>query len=81
MSERTGSYPLMNLAQDYGVAYGDVLLWAEEYGRIIREEPLAVGRTTPVARAWERTCLAIGHRRGGELLREIMWFEMQRWGS
>lgn len=26
---RSGSYPLMNLAKDFGVDYGDLLLWAD----------------------------------------------------
>lgn len=37
---RCGSYPLMNLAADYGVAYADVLIWAGYYRLKCLDEPI-----------------------------------------
>lgn len=50
-AERTGSFPLMNLAADYGVDYGDVLLMAEGVGARLRGE---YGETQARHRMWSR---------------------------
>lgn len=35
---RCGSFPLMNLAEDHGVDYGDVLLVADYYRRLLQND-------------------------------------------
>lgn len=51
---RSGSYPLMNLAEDFGVDYGDVLLAADWFRRNHAMEPLTLDRDRESASAWSR---------------------------
>lgn len=62
---RCGSYPLMNLAADFGVDYGDVLTWA---GYLRLERVLKHG--TPQAR-FEQTAQAV--ERIGSCLSADAW--------
>jgi hypothetical protein len=57
---RSGSFPLMNLAEDFGVAYGDVLLMAEGFGASRREEPFPTGRLLVHAAACQRVFIQLG---------------------
>lgn len=55
---RTGSYPLMNIAEDFGVDYGDVLLIGE--GVRIGVFNLPLGRREQVTAAARRARQSLG---------------------
>lgn len=59
MATRCGSYPIMNLAEDYGVDYGDLLLWADFYENgIWSRDPYPQGRVILAYAAVRRMALA-----------------------
>lgn len=82
MAERCGSYPLMNLAEDFGVDYGDVLVWAD----YLRMERGARG-STPYSRflqleaATQRIDTALSSPRYMALLDRLIAHANDRWGK
>lgn len=56
---RTGSYPLMNLAEDFGVDYGDVLLLSVTAGGA-SFTGLPDGRRAQIAAASRRVWMRLG---------------------
>lgn len=70
---RTGSFPLMNLAEDFGVDYGDVLLLFElalaglrSLGGFARLEDLPEGRALTWIDAGDRLFKQLGEERAEE---------------
>lgn len=57
---RCGSYPLMNIAQDFGVDYGDVLLVAQHMREGQHGAVIPAGRAQEAAQAGLRLQTTIG---------------------
>ena len=64
MTQRCGSFPLLNLAHDYGVDYGDVLLAVMGYRAMIGDASCALSpaRWQEATRALDRLDRAIQHQ-------------------
>lgn len=78
---RCGSFPLMNLATDYGADYGDVLLMAECCAREHRRDRVPLGRAIGMARAWLRTRDRIGPNAFEDLRDELQLHAAARWAA
>ncbi|MFN3582950.1 hypothetical protein [Phenylobacterium sp.] len=80
-AQRCGSYPLMNLAQDYDVDYGDLLTWAD----FLRCDRLGIemsqGRYQALDRAIHRMTLRIGRAEQLDLLHALVAHANARWGQ
>lgn len=57
---RCGSYPFMNLAEDFGVAYGDVLLCAECVTPYVVQTPARVAVAVAAQKRIERVIGGVG---------------------
>lgn len=81
----TGSYPVMDLARDFNVDYGDVLLMADDYRRFMGGEVPTWERVTEFERAEQRLFQTL-HQRGetkrfAALARKLMQHARRRWGG
>lgn len=76
---RSGSYPLMNLAADYGVDYGDVLQIADVYRHTIRRERTTHARAVSAAHASCRIRRAVGLRGLCSLRVKLAKHATERW--
>lgn len=81
MSKRCGSYPLMNLAADYGVAYGDVLLMADVERRRRVGDEFTDGRCDVALAAAERSAIHATDGDFGGLYDAILDHADARWGD
>lgn len=62
MTNRSGSFPLMNLAADYGVDYGDVLIVSYAFRCEINRLEQSFGRANQFLAAWSRIAAKVGPR-------------------
>jgi len=80
MTNRTGSYPLMNLAADYGVDYGDVLLWADYLRRTRLGADLSRARLHDAFLAAGRVLGSMSNRRSAKFRKALFAHADARWG-
>lgn len=81
MTNRTGSFALMNLAQDYGVAYADVLVWMENLRRERCGERVSQGQLHLLVDALENIVHQIGIRKQHKLMHAMVDLANARWGD
>jgi len=70
-AERTGSYPLMNIAQDFGVDYGDVLLVAQQIRTFRHGSCITPGRFRLATEAAMRVMDKVGAQHYGRVVGRI----------
>lgn len=73
---RSGSFPLMNLAEDFGVDYGDVLLVSVWLGYA----QVPVERQKQAAEAGVRIVDALGYQRWGRFVEAMIARRLARGG-
>lgn len=78
MTTQTGSYPLMNLAREFGADYGDVLLLADEH-RQARADERTNGRTSAAILAKLRLRMRLGFDEADALMLAIAMHARGRW--
>lgn len=78
--QRCGSYPLMNLAEDFGVDYGDVLLWADHLRASRLPGAVSQDRFEQLVWAVERIVAACGRARQERLCTLLVRHANARWG-
>lgn len=81
VAHRTGSFPLMNLAEDLGVDYGDLLLLADHYRRLVRNDGLTAGRRGMADQSHDRIRATIGLERCHALNETLKKAADRRWGA
>lgn len=79
MTERSGGYPLMNLAADAGVDYGDVLLMADGYRYMVRGDQPPYWRMELVLDACARAEAKLGKDETGRLYLAVYDVAKARW--
>jgi hypothetical protein len=78
---RSGSFPLMNLAEDFAVDYGDVLLMADGFGASRRSEVWSIERLAVNVAATSRVFDRIGATKAFPLLERMAALADARWGA
>jgi len=81
MTVRCGSYPLMNLAQDFGLDYGDILLWADYMRRWRGGLHYSAGYMDRFTGAAIRIDAALTAERYDEVLTLMVAHADARWGK
>jgi hypothetical protein len=78
---RSGSFPLMNLAEDFAVDYGDVLLMADGYGAARRGEVWPLERLAVNVHATTRVFDRLGSAKSFQLMQRMAALADARWGA
>jgi hypothetical protein len=79
VAQRSGSFPLMNIAQDAGVDYGDVLLVADHYRRLIRNDGRTASRRAIADQSHDRMLATLGTERCRDLREQLKKAADRRW--
>lgn len=78
--KRTGSYPLKDIAQDFSLAYRDVLIWADYLGYVRRAEAVPPGRFDVFAAAIENCRWKHNAIVWGRIVAAMVTHADKRWG-